>query len=453
MNKTASDVLIGDLLRSAGLVSLTDLTNAVQVASKTGLPVGRVLVMLGLVTAETVQAALHAQSMIRDQIISLETGTKALCVCSAARITFDEAMQQLGLLRTEAPTNRLGELLIVTELITEEQLADALAASQHLGLPLGRILVLKGIMSEMQVESALEAQVLLRDGRISRLQALEALRTMRMCGTNIRESLAKLGCEKALQPTNTIRLGELVVMADVVSESDLLTALEIGLMENMLLGQVLIEFGFIDDDALDAALRLQTMVSNSHLSVDTAVHAMRLICFEKYSLVQAVAEVMEPEVLREEIVSLLDLLQLAGLITSDEYGRLLRFKDTSIFQVVLVGTGLMSETTLHVAICCHVLLKEGLLTCEQAIVALHHWRWTGINLTDILQTLGWSAGAQPPIVPGIYKWEPAPDPDGAPKLSPVEALLTSSLTNAEISVTSSLANYEWGVPQIHHSWH
>ena len=62
MTNIGNSLLIGDLLRSAKIVDLHDLTNAVQVANKTGLPVGRILVMLGLVSSETVQAALQAPS-------------------------------------------------------------------------------------------------------------------------------------------------------------------------------------------------------------------------------------------------------------------------------------------------------------------------------------------------------------------------------------------------------
>src|SRR5438309_1519099 len=99
MNKTASDLLIGDLLRGAGLVNLPDLTNAVQVACKTGLPVGRVLVMLGLVTAEVVQAALDTQSLVRDRSIAMDAGIRLIKVVAVSRVSLDDALRQLGLLQ------------------------------------------------------------------------------------------------------------------------------------------------------------------------------------------------------------------------------------------------------------------------------------------------------------------------------------------------------------------
>ncbi len=523
MNKLGSDVLIGDLLRGAGLVKVSDMTNAVQVAGKTGLPVGRVLVMLGLVTSEVVQAALNAQSMIREHIITLEAGRKALCVVSANRVTIEKALEIVGGgISTPEPTNKLGNLLQVSNLVTPEQLMDALNTSQHLGLPLGRILVLKGILSDEQVESALDLQALLRDGRINRLEALEALRSLKNFGSSILESLSQLGCSRAAIERNKVRIGELALLADLVSESDLLTALEIGIVENIQIGQVLIEFGFITDDILNSALRLQKMVGNDHLTIEQAGQALKLTAQENFSLVEAVSEVMEPKVLTNELISLLQMLQLSGLISRDDYTRLMMFKETSIFEVVLVGTGLMSETTLQVAVRCHMLVNEGLLTMEQAVVVLHHWRWTGISLNDVLKTMGWADGRRPELVPGIYHWEPA-----APAIlqqqdldmltndmsfvntcldseSSINSVCSSStsrsllreidLTNDvtpgrlldrnhninietknverkkseidsesceildaesefDLSITSSLANFEWQIPQVNQSWH
>ncbi|HEY9720148.1 MAG TPA: hypothetical protein V6C69_21900, partial [Trichormus sp.] len=194
MNRIAPDVIIGDLLRGAGLLSAADVNNAVQVATKTQLPVGRVLVMLGLITTEVVQAALHGQSLVRDRLIERDTAIKALCVVSAQRVSFDQALRQIGFLPDDdEPAQGLGDLLLASELITPEQLADALNRGQHLGLPLGRILVLKGILSQTQIESTLEAQVLLRDEKISHTQALEALRTMRLCECDLTEALMQIG--------------------------------------------------------------------------------------------------------------------------------------------------------------------------------------------------------------------------------------------------------------------
>jgi len=473
----APDVIIGELLRGAGLVNLSDMSNAVQVATKTQLPVGRVLVMLGLVTTEVVQAALHGQSLVRDHLIDRETAIKALCVVSAQRYTFDQALRQIGFLPdTDEPTNKLGDLLIASEMITQEQLADALNRGQHLGLPLGRILVLKAVLTEDQIESVIEAQVLLRDGRINRTQALEALRTMRLCGWDMRQSLAQLGCEMS---THTVRLGELFVAAELVSETDLLTALEIGLLEGKPIGQVLIEFGFITESIVVAALRLQTMVVNNNLTVTQASHALSRISSQGYNLVQAVDEVMAPDIENEELVGLLHLLSLAGLLTGDDCHRLLKFRGTSIFNVVLAETGMMNKETLEVAVRCQLLINQDLLSTDQAVVALHHWRWSGTSLTDILQNMGWShapandsdtctnttvivpVAATAAVTCNAYNEEGqihSTTIDG-PELSNHGTDFTDQFSDEDSLLQfhhtwgAPEVQHTWGIPEVHKSWH
>ena len=54
---------------------------------------------------------------------------------------------------------RLGELLVAARLVTEEQLADALAAQRQGGGRLGDVLVERGFVSEIQVTQVLSNQL------------------------------------------------------------------------------------------------------------------------------------------------------------------------------------------------------------------------------------------------------------------------------------------------------
>jgi hypothetical protein len=467
---------VGDLLRNAGLVTSADQAHAQQVAAKTGLPVGRALAMLGLVTPQMVQAATDAQDLIREHFITPETALQVLCVVSAQRCDFDDALRQVGVLDdNNSATSELGELLLHAEVVSLDQLADATNTSQHLGLPLGRILVLKGWLCEDEVESVLEAQSLMRDGRINRTQALEALRTMRLCDVGIRESLRRLGCEKVAFE-NKMRLGEILVTAGLVSQTDLLTALEISLVEGQPVGRALIEFGFLDEQVLEAALRLQALVNNCRLTPMQTTAALDLVARHGQTLVQAVSQVVEPELRADEMGSLMQLLCLAGLLTSEDCQRLLMFIGTSIFTVVLLESSLINETTLEVAIRCHLLVQEKLLTTDQAVVALHHWRWSGVSLSDILLNLGWNGEdtATPLELPLDETFaltpkkqdEYAPAPDVKPALvnkEKSEPTLVAASSERVLPVREQTMkikrvdkqedlHHTWGAPEVHHTW-
>lgn len=383
-------MLIGDLLRNAKLIEMHDLTNAVQVASKTGLPVGRVLVMLGLVTSETVHAALQAQSLVRDRLITQEVASKAVAMVASYRIDLEQALECLGTLPGKnVETNRLGDLLVMAGLITNETLVECLKTSQHLNLPLGRILVLKNILKEKTVEAALTAQVMLRDGMIDRKGACAALRTAKQTHTSLEACLSEAGVEP-VQRRQTIRLGELFVLAGIIHEPDLLAAVEIGLNEGKQIGQVLMQFGFIDEDVLETSLKLQEMVHKHSLSVSQAVQVLQQY-LQGNDIPHAIATLRAPEVNSVQAVGLAELLHLAGLVPQEETEKALAISYASkiAFNSVLLQYKMVKEETLQVATRCLLLMSENLLTAEEAMVALHHCVWSGMELIVVLSKMGW----------------------------------------------------------------
>jgi hypothetical protein len=390
MNTIGSNMLIGDLLRGARLIEIHDLTNAVQVASKTGLPVGRVLVMLGLVTSETVQAALQAQSLVRDRLITAEIASRAIAMAASHRIDLEHALECLGTLPGQQfETNKLGDLLVMAGVITNEILIESLKTSQHLSLPLGRILVLKNILKESVVEAALSAQVLLRDGVIDRRTAVAALRDARHTHTSLEHCLTASGVQLSGK-RQTVRLGELFVLAEVIGEADLLAAVEIGLNEGSQIGQVLMQFGFINEETLETTLKLQEMVRKHTLSVAQAVQVLRL-SLQGMDIAHAMASIAEPEVNPVQAVGLSELLYLAGLVPQEDAEKALAISYASKipFNTVLLQYKMVKESELQAAIRCLLLMSENLLTGEEAMVALHHCVWGGMELVVVLSKMGW----------------------------------------------------------------
>ncbi len=133
--------------------------------------------MSAYLTEHQLQAAVRAQSMLKDGLIHQETVIKALTLVGAEDLSLDDALKSLQWYQAEdAVTNKLGELLLEAEIITKEQLQSGLAQCQTIGLPLGRVLIVTSNISEQMLLSALNAQVLVRDQKIDRDQAVRTLR-------------------------------------------------------------------------------------------------------------------------------------------------------------------------------------------------------------------------------------------------------------------------------------
>lgn len=387
-------MLIGEMLRRAKLVTLADLTNAIQVAGKTGLPVGRVLVMLGLITNETLQSALIAQSMVRDRMITLDQSVKAIGIVASYRISLDEALERLGCMSEVAEcTNKLGELLTAAHIITNRQLDEALNTSQHLGLPLGRVLTFKHWVAQGLIEAALNVQVLVRDGLITREQGIRALRHAKGPHWRIEEPLQAMGLEIEAKEKPSVRIGELFTQADLISESDLLSSIEVGLSEGVPVGQVLVATGLVNQTVLEAALGLQDMVRNEVLGIVEAVQALKLVAENGMSLEQSLAQVSPPPAVIDDVIGLMEILKLSGFLTDAALDHAIKSDPRIVkpFEGVLLNTGNVTEATLQVACRCRALMNDGFITAEQAIVALHYWRWSGASLADILERFGWKS--------------------------------------------------------------
>jgi len=193
-------------------------------------------------------------------------------------------------------TAKLGELLLASELISQVQLNDALTTSQETGLPLGRVLVIKNVLSDELLSSALTAQILIRDGKVSKDHAVQGLKSAKRRRVSIEESLMEHGFYRP-PVRQSVKLGELLVLGGLITETDVMGALEMGLLKEMPVGQVLVDMGLITQDSLTAALKLQNMVANGTLTPLQAAESMQEVAHKGSSVSKAVAsvELSQPE--------------------------------------------------------------------------------------------------------------------------------------------------------------
>ena len=206
--------------------------------------------MSGYLTDLELRATVQVQSLLKDKLIEMDVAIEALTRVSQDDVSLDEALKSLGwVTKRTVQTAKLGELLFEADLITQSQLDEALRTSHETGLPLGRVLVLMQAISDDLLTAALTAQVLLRDGKVSREQVLQGLKSAKRRRVSIEVSLMDHGFYRP-PVRQSVKLGELLVLSGLVNESDLMNALELGLLHEMPIGQVLVESGYITKEIL-----------------------------------------------------------------------------------------------------------------------------------------------------------------------------------------------------------
>jgi len=269
-----SDLPIGEILIQAGLVSQGQLDEAVKHTGTRQRLIGKTLIARGWLKPEQLRAALQAQSLLRDGIVDSFKALKALGIACNFDKPFEEALQEItassAAVQKRGSTCKLGELLIDAGIIEKEEIEAAHHKSLERGEPLGVVLVAEGLLTESYLDAALELQVRVRDGMFSREQAITALkqdprRLLDMIAPNMK---ADEGLK--LKTKAAIRLGELLMRAGIVSQSDVLQALELSLAHGHPIGEMLVARGFVSRALLDAALSLQQMITAAHLSIGEA---------------------------------------------------------------------------------------------------------------------------------------------------------------------------------------
>ncbi len=292
MVKRSSKILVGDLLVKSELVTLAQFADAMPVSLKTGLPVGRVLIASGFLDEEKFKQVLTVQSLIRDHLLAGEAGVEALKLVASGKRTLTQALTELGEnCDFFDSTNRLGDILLDAQIVDESMLKETLTVSLTTGLPLARVLSMRGYLAEQVAYIALCCQTLIRDGKLDRQRAMSAIK---LVNENLQQIL-KLGITSrpgdiSLRKANSLRLGELLLLSGMVDDRDIISAVEEGLTDEQPLGKVLTRVGIISEAELGQALAIQEMVNNRTLTPDDATFVLSSVKGSNKSLSKALSD-------------------------------------------------------------------------------------------------------------------------------------------------------------------
>ncbi len=169
MSSNQKSVRVGELLVDAQIISSAEMTEAIQVSKRLGVPIGRVLMMSGSVRHDELAASLQIQPLVREGQIPYEAAISGLKRVHQLRMTMADALAREDL-RPDLIDNPeyLGELLLDSNLVAPEDMEKAIQTSMASGIPLGSALVLQGLLSPALFPSLQRIQRQLVEGTISR---------------------------------------------------------------------------------------------------------------------------------------------------------------------------------------------------------------------------------------------------------------------------------------------
>jgi|AGTN01.1.fsa_nt_gi hypothetical protein len=207
---------------------------------------------------------------------------------------------------------RLGELFFEAGIISRDVLTQGLTISKRVAMPIGRILIMSGHVSDLDVECAIAAQASLRDGSLDNDLAKELLRFSHVHQVTIEEAFKLNGISRGLGTLP--RLGKLALAGGLVSEQGLADAIAHSESSGYPLGKSLLALELISEPTLLVCLNLQILIRDNELTFLNAVKALESVHQRQLPLESALKEVGVKRVDRLARPRIGELLVAAGLL-------------------------------------------------------------------------------------------------------------------------------------------
>jgi hypothetical protein len=423
INKVKNDVMseepkqnqirIGDLLLKSGILTSEYIRNALHNFEQRGLPIGKVLVMSGYLTEPQLRTALEVQSLINDGLLPLEVGLAVLQIAHKEKIPLAEALQSSGFVQPEdQATNKLGQLLVAANIVTNKELEDALQTNVRTGLPLGHIFCFRGFVSQALIHTALLAQQLIRRGMIDKDRAIYGLKTASERERKLEKAEVNRGFIRIpMKPS--LKLGELFLEAHIISEQQLLDGLHHSLTAGAFIGEVFIEARLATKEVVDAGIELQEMLDNGTFTSALASQALLMVRSNNTPLYQAVAEVAIFRQRKNKAVQLMEILTSSGQVTLINVPNDIQecvdvnYNQSADVCRLLLKYNLVNEKALYAALRSIYLMDEKIINFQQAIMALDFSLRANLTFDESIFQLGWTNRTRLRVPP---EGTPQPDP-------------------------------------------
>jgi hypothetical protein len=163
----------------------------------------------------------------------------------------------------------LGKLCVSAGIISEKQVEDALEVSRINGKPLGQVLVIFALLSESALGTALELQELMRSSRIPSHNAVKALNLVYVQNLSVQEALASVHDKPAAICDITVS-GFLLRTGSFEESFAEIENIERAGSQTMQLRSL---SRFVDEQKLRMAVRCTFLVRHSILSIEQSLLA------------------------------------------------------------------------------------------------------------------------------------------------------------------------------------
>lgn len=291
-----------------------------------------------------------------------------------------------------ATTIQIGDLLVRSGIMAPEILDEANKLAFKMRLPIGRILTMRGHVSEPVLQQAIEIQARIKDQVMPVEQGVHALAIVARENVDIDEALARLAPKPKAPVDKNNRLGEILIASGYAVRKQIEEALEQSAETGLPLGMVLLSTGIISRTGLNSALSAQKLIRQNPDDRDRVIYALKDARLRARSLVETLqdnkidASSIEPEFGVGELLVLSGTLSESQLMSARE----LEVVKGKPLAESIVESGFASEPCVQTASQLLNMIKEGMLFESQAaqIIKKIQYVTSYDELNKILEMIG-----------------------------------------------------------------
>ncbi len=305
--------LLGQLLVSADVVAPQVVVQAVEIAERVPSDIGDVLVSAGKAARADVVSAKQAEKLIKDDVMNIHFAIRALKYSSQNFVVLDDALHALDLHRSQPfSASQLCEVLDRARIVTQKDLAQAKKESLRTGMSVGRCLIREGKLTAAALKVVLDGLNAVRTGVMSIKEFSETLKRslQRPPSQDYVSSLMPLSFE-----SGDLKLSQLLICCQLLSEMNLLSAVEWAIEENTDFKRILVEHQYVSETALAQAQEILELVEKSSISTRQAQELLKAVVTSGGSVQDALEEQKR---IRTRV---LYLLKRAGVVSQAEINR------------------------------------------------------------------------------------------------------------------------------------
>ncbi|MDZ4838112.1 MAG: hypothetical protein SGJ27_30385 [Candidatus Melainabacteria bacterium] len=376
--------ILTQLLLGSGLITREDLEDYKMISRDLKIPVLQAILNSGLINADNLKTAQEALAKVTEKSITPDIAIRALRVCMQKNIPLAKAIESVNSMhqRTQvvvAASNDLTDLLMSAKMLSQSQLGPLFVRSVESSLMIGQLLVLDDLISTEGLLAALHAVLMMRTSEMPKGDAVKGLEHANAQSISFEQALFELGLFQH-PDAKTTRIGELCLMASLITREILAECLEIELFKKKQFGQILLERGLLVNEQLEAAIQLQSAISNDTLKPYQAAKALHAVCKDGKNVYEAMAQFHGAQ--DEGSMRLGDLIIEAGICDKEKLESVVSKNPDSAVRVgsMLLKAGVLDEKTLYSALRLQTSLRLGYMSHKKTVELLRYCFSNGVTV-------------------------------------------------------------------------